>query len=236
LRGDPVADPSARGPLRTYFWAGHRNFGDRLTLVLLQKLGIEATWAPAKEAEFVGCGSVLSHLPRGWNGTVWGTGKARKSDKVDLSRATVLALRGKLSAVGIAGSYTLGDPGLLANLLAEPTGEVPLGIVPHWEDHTLSRKWKGEVIDVTADPLDVVRHIARCQRIVSSSLHGLIVADALGIPRRWEVFAKIQGNGFKFRDHGTVVGAFEPQVWNPVPKVRQVQDDLRAALERGCLA
>jgi hypothetical protein len=40
-------------------------------------------------------------------------------------------------------------------------------------------------IDVGAPVAEVLARIARCRYILSSSLHGLIVADALGIPNGW---------------------------------------------------
>lgn len=197
--------------MRAYWWKGHANFGDALTPLLLKRLlGVKVDWAPAKDAELVMCGSVLTHLPRGWTGTVFGTGKARKADNVNLSAANVLALRGRLS--GPAPVY--GDPGLLAPLLiSEPrVPDIPLGVVPHWEDRRLARRYPGaEVIDVTADPEVVITAIQRCKRIVSSSFHGIVVADAFGIPRRWERHPKVIP--FKFADYGSVIGRIEPGVW-----------------------
>jgi len=204
-----------------------------MTPLILAKLGIEAEWASVWEADFVACGSVLTHLPPYWAGTVWGTGKARKTDKIGLPNAKILALRGSLSAHAIEGRYALGDPGLLANLVAEPTEEVELGIVPHWEDRQLHKAWKGMVIDVKQDPESVIQAIARCKRVVSSSLHGLIVADALGLERRWALFPKVQGHGFKFRDYATVVGAFEPNIWGKADarRVKDARTALRRALD-----
>lgn len=220
--------------MRAYWWRGKPNFGDALTPLILARLGLEAEWASVWEADFVASGSVLTHLPPGWAGTVWGTGKARKTDRLQLANARILALRGKLTAANVPGRYALGDPGLLASLVAEPSEEVELGIVPHWEDRHLVKAWKGEVIDVKADPETVIRQIARCKRIVSSSLHGIIVADALGIERRWAWFAKVQGQGFKFRDYASVVGAFEPNEWSRANErnVRAAQSALRRSLAR----
>jgi len=220
--------------VKAYWWRGKPNFGDAMTPLILGKLGVDAEWASVWESEFVACGSVLTHLPPYWAGAIWGTGKARKTDKIGLPKATVLALRGKLSAATIPGSYALGDPGLFANLVTEPSEEFELGIVPHWEDKQLHKAWKGHVIDVTQEPEAVIRAIARCKRIVSSSLHGIITADALGLERRWALFPKVQGQGFKFRDHATVVGAFEPNVWSRADarRVASARTALAGALER----
>lgn len=216
--------------MKAYWWVGHANFGDALTPLLLERLlGQKAEWTPAKDAEFVMCGSVLTHLPRGWTGTVFGTGKARKADQVDLSKANVRALRGRLS--GVAPTY--GDPGLLVPLLVKNpiVPDIPLGVIPHWEDRLLARRHPGaEIIDVTADPMTVITAISRCRRIVSSSFHGIVVADAFGIPRRWERHPKVIP--FKFADYGSIMGPIEPGVWGSADerRVQRVMGELFEAL------
>ena len=70
--------------------------------------------------------------------------------------------------------------------------DIELGVIPHHTDTTLASRpkwygaWKTEVINPACDPLAVVKMIGRCQRVVTSSLHGLIIADAFGITRRFE--------------------------------------------------
>ena len=47
----------------------------------------------------------------------------------------------------------------------------------------------------------VIENLCDCERIVSSSLHGLIMATAYGIPCRWaELSDNVIGDGTKFRD------------------------------------
>jgi pyruvyltransferase len=223
--------------VKAYFWTGHRNFGDLLTPLLMSQLaGIEVSWSPPADAELIAVGSIANHIPRGWSGIVYGAGKPRQNEKIDLSKATVLALRGALTAAGSGakGDYVLGDPGLLVSLLPDITvsDTIPLGVVPHWEDRNLVDHFPGHPIDVQGDPLEVIRQIAACKRIVSSSLHGIIVADAFGKERRWE--RSTRQKPFKFADHGTVVDRFLPSQWgraNPV-KVKAAQKALMAALSR----
>ena len=206
--------------VNTFWWRGVPNFGDVLARDLVQRLtGRSVRWTPVEQADLVVVGSIASMLPPGWTGTVLGIGTARP-EPVDLSRARVLALRGHLTAhaseLPMGTTPALGDPGLLADVILDrvPSPRHAVGVVAHWQDRELRRQWpSGLHIDVRREPEYVIRQIAQCERIVSSSLHGIIVADALGIERRWETFAKVQGGGHKFRDHASVVGPFEPGEW-----------------------
>ena len=47
-----------------------------------------------------------------------------------------------------------------------------------------------------------MKEISECEYIISTSLHGLIIADSYGIPNCWcEISDKILGNRFKFHDY-----------------------------------
>lgn len=174
-------------------------------------------WSPVKAADVIVVGSILEHIPPGWGGTVLGAGRLLEDSKLNLDDARVLAVRGPLSAKGIKGSPALGDPGLLADeLVRVETRDITLGIVPHWSDTDLAHRhtfqpYDPVIISPWNDPLWVVQMIGRCKKIVSSSLHGIILADAFGIPRRTEVARRFkddphEGNLFKFRDYNASVG------------------------------
>jgi hypothetical protein len=227
----PIPAPRLPAP-SAYWWTGKPNFGDALNPLLLDWFGdVRPRRVPAADADVIVCGSVLEHLPAGWQGIVAGAGKMYEQTDLDsrLAAATVLALRGPLSAKGVPGDYALGDPGLLAcELVAvDDVDKVyNLGIVPHWSDTTLEHRheFKGfspRIIRPDGDPLEVVAEIGRCRKVVSSSLHGLIVADAFGIPRRTEVAVRLEKEGgmFKFRDHCAAVGVpFEVGVTQLAPR------------------
>jgi pyruvyltransferase len=186
------------------------------------------------EASLVCVGSILDVLPPNWPGLVIGSGKLRETSKVDLTKATVLALRGPLTASSVRarGSFALGDPGLLADELVPDVEKAhALGIVPHWSDTNLEhrpefKRFKPVIIRPSGDPLEVIRQIGQCRKIVASSLHGIIVADAYGIPRRVEMterFSK-EGGDFKFRDYSATVGLeFKVGVTQDAPRSK-VQD------------
>lgn len=200
-----------------YWWVGQPNFGDLLTPLLLQHFSdLRIGWAAVKEADLVCVGSILDQLPPRWDGVVIGSGKLREDSHVDLSCAKVMALRGPLTAKsvkGVRGGFAIGDPGLLADELVTVTKEYDLGVVPHWSDKRLEHRpeflrYNPLIIRPSDNPLDVLRQIGSCRKIVSSSLHGIIVADAFGIPRRTEMAERFprEGGDFKFRDYSASVG------------------------------
>ncbi len=93
--------------------------------------------------------------------------------------------------------------------------EISPGVIPHYVDRNnpLLRKFieanrdSVKVIDVENDLHHVINEIHCCEHVVSSSLHGIIVSDALGIPNAWiKLSSAVIGDGFKFRDYGSAIG------------------------------
>ncbi len=110
----------------------------------------------------------------------------------------------------------VGDAGLLFNRLIDRVAGVKysVGIIPHFNESDdpffgeLAEKIPGaHIISVLGDVRSVLREIASCEVIVSSSLHGLISADAFGIPNlRIRSLGKIKGGDFKFDDYYSAFG------------------------------
>jgi pyruvyltransferase len=206
---------SAVPSVTAYWWPDVKNWGDLLSPLLLHRFShVDVTWADPSTADVACVGSILGNwIKSDYNGIILGSGKLF-SDALVPSHATVLALRGPLTALGVKGHFVLGDPGLLADELVtiDPKAH-NLGLVPHWSDHTLAldpqyTKFDPLIIHSSGDPLGVIKKIGSCRRIVSSSLHGLIVADAFNIPRKFSPTADWarEGGVFKVRDHCAAVG------------------------------
>lgn len=205
-----MAKLKRRRKIAAYWWVGRPNFGDLLTPLLLKHFAeIDATWTPIQEAELVGVGSIIEHIPNGWGGKVVGAGKLHEEALIPVGRNQILGLRGPLTAKGLRGDFAIGDMGLLANELVRiDTKKHALGIVPHWSDTELAfrpefSRYEPVVIDPRGDPLDVIAEIGACEKIVCSSLHGMILADAFAIPRRFEYTSRfgVEGGVFKFKDY-----------------------------------
>ncbi len=204
---------------KLYWWNKRKNFGDSLGQLLLERFShITSEWASPDKADIAIVGSILEHLPDQFKGIIAGCGKLHERTKLNLSTARVLGLRGHLTAKGINGSYVIADPGLLADeLVPIEDKEWNLGIVPHLTDTKLEhtpvfQQFKPKIIRVSDDPLKVISEISRCKKIVSSSLHGIILADAFAIPRRIEIapmalsHPNLEGGLFKWMDYCSSIG------------------------------
>lgn len=206
--------------MKTYYWKAKPNFGDLLTTLLLERFTkFKAEWSEPKKADLIMVGSILEHMPNDWNGVIAGAGLLHESSIKHFPSARIFALRGPLTAKRVTGAEdstfepVLADPGLLANeLVPLPDKEYNLGIIPHWTDKSLEHrpeflKYSPHIIRVTDHPLEVIAQIAKCKKIISSSLHGIVLADAFGIPRRIEISPEVlakpkqEGGLFKWEDY-----------------------------------
>ncbi len=206
----PILTTELRVP--AFWWDGQPNFGDALTKFVLSTVDIRAEWCLPKDAAIIGIGSVLEHVPEDTTAIIFGTGFQFASSRKCFPRARIAAMRGKHSATN-AGidpkEVLLGDPGILFDRVNVPS-EYRVGIVPHYvdcEDPRLSKLEQRcgndlQLIDVRTNDAALVRDkIATCGCVLSSSLHGLVVALGLGKPVCWiELSDRVLGKGFKFHD------------------------------------
>ena len=225
-----------RRAVKEYHWSEVPNFGDALAPLLLARYaGLTTERDTISRSSIVTVGSVLEHVPPEWDGAILGAGKLREDSQLHLHTrtATILGVRGPLSARQCpAGTTAIGDPGLLvSDMITMPDKCYDLGVLPHWSDTQLAArpefqgggKWSARVISPRGDPLAVIAEIARCHRIVTSSLHGIITADAFGIPRRVEPggLRSSTDRMFKWRDYSASIGTpFEPGQMTEVSRLR----------------
>ena len=151
------------------------------------------------------------------NTIVWGAGVIDKNERLDNPPKKILAVRGPLTRQwllekGIPCPEIYGDPAMLIAEIYMPKDikkRYKLGIIPHYDDfnHQSLQALKNnpEVLLIRMegykDWLEVIDQIVSCDYIASSSLHGLIMAEAYNIPNLWiEISGKLMGGHFKFHD------------------------------------
>jgi len=213
-------------PIHLHWASSKPNFGDHLSPLLCELLSERPVChAKPEKCDLIAVGSILHRLSeRFWNRSVdvWGTGRldARPAHR---SKHRYHALRGKLTAATVANHEVsiFGDPGLLADRLLStlPSKRHTIGVVPHYSERKhpytqalLSRLPDAVFIDVFDEPIDVIGKIAACHFVVASSLHGLVVADALGVPNQWiRISGNLRGQNWKFLDYYSVYDGLRPQ-------------------------
>jgi pyruvyltransferase len=232
-----------------YFWnpsptQNFTNFGDELSKQIVERLvgySIEVTDSPnIGEKKFLAIGSIMHFAQDG--DLIWGTGVNGKNPRSDyrFTHLDVRAVRGPLTrnfliSMGIECPEVYGDPTLLMPKLFPEfqRSEEPIYdyvIVPHYSDEALF-EGLANVVNVKENWEHVVRKILNSRFVISTSLSGIIVAEAFGIPARLlrihnpdhtEDLFKYQDyyygtNRFNFRYATTVKEAFQ-MGGEPLPK------------------
>ena len=206
------------------WWSKNRgvsNFGDELNPYLVEKISTKKVKRVAKIPRFsftktnLVIGSVVQISNRYCN--VWGAGIIEKN--ANIRGGVFYAVRGPLTRnriiqLGLKCPKIYGDPALLLPLYfkdEEVSSKFEIGVIPHVIDFQLVdhliKDDRVKVIDLT-EPVEVVlRNILSCKKIVSSSLHGIIVPQAYNIPSVWVTISnKLYGDNIKFADYFASVG------------------------------
>jgi hypothetical protein len=149
---------------------------------------------------------------------VWGAGVMHPDLGIGNAPASqIYALRGRLSHSALSrggvavGDVPLGDPGYLApsflGISRSPRPKYKVGLVSHYVDRyrpiirNLMKQPEVADLSVHESPEIFLKRMAECEVVISSSLHGLIFAESMGIPNLWiKVGDDIAGGDFKFRD------------------------------------
>ncbi|MEH6645994.1 polysaccharide pyruvyl transferase family protein [Sulfitobacter sp.] len=219
-----MAGVATSKPLRLHWWKAVPNFGDAINpLVVGHVSGRPVTHIGPRRADMFAIGSMLQVVKRSFKEPresaekvcVWGTGLLNPVFGHNFLKQVDLALvRGPITAALLKCEMKqFGDPGLLINdvLPFDGARQDRIGIVPHFtlmEDRDLLAFVVSDpayiLIDPRGDPAQVCHAIASCSHVFASSLHGLIVADAYGVPNTW---IEPEGQSWlKYLDYAASVG------------------------------
>lgn len=188
-----------------YYWqkGGKENFGDHLSLKLVERIVGGQVPVAHKELfegqkRLLAIGSILILANSG--DLIWGTGMNGKRMDLDLYKfdhLDVRAVRGPLTRDFLTKNFDIscpeiyGDPALLLpyffpELQKKAHPQYAYLIIPHYsEEHLFPKNLFPNVVYPTDPWKDVVRKILDSKFVISSSLHGVVVAEAYGIPARY---------------------------------------------------
>ncbi|WP_333701195.1 polysaccharide pyruvyl transferase family protein [Sphingobium yanoikuyae] len=198
------------------------NFGDVLNPYIVEQLSGLPPRFVAKGDGILAIGSVIKFAKPGTD--VWGTGTPRLTDKLSPD-ANYHAVRGPLTRQLVIDSGgncppVFGDAAMLLPLIKGASAKKhKLGFIRHYTHAEESLNVSDDVFQIDLarvgykDIESFIDEVTSCDAIISTSLHGLIVAHAYGIPTRRAIFSEserqIPGDGTKFSDHYLAFGIDE---------------------------
>lgn len=221
------------------------NYGDLLSPYIAEKISVKKVkWVQPKRSKFwqrkkenyLGIGSIIHHASK--NSKVWGSGIIDQSQKI--SSAKFLAVRGPetrkyLNELGYSCPEVYGDPSLLLPEYYFPKidKKFSLGIIPHYSEYDEIKSLYTDsedisVIDLMTNDIEkTTEKILECDKVISTSLHGIIIPHAYGIPAIWAKYSdRIFGNDIKYMDYYASVGIFDNQPFDLKKSISTADLDL----------
>lgn len=197
---------------------------------MLQRHGLKIKDKLTDTHKLLSIGSVL-HFAHDHD-VIWGSGVNGKisSNKYRFTSLDVRAVRGPhtrffLQSHDIDCPPVFGDPALLLPLLfpeftRDKNADDDYLVIPHMHDVKLIRSKERNskhMLSVSTDWKQFIKKILNTRLVLSTSLHGLIVAEAFGIPARLLRVSEHEPL-FKFEDYYSGTGRYE---FEPVTSVAE---------------
>lgn len=189
--------------LPLYYWRkpNFQNFGDHVSLHIVERILGKSVQVYCKgevaDKRLLAVGSLLGAARE--NDVLWGTGMngKLKLENYQFTNLDVRAVRGPLTRQFLSEHFQIeapqiyGDPALLFPYLfpefkRSETPSIDVLIIPHYSEEALFPKTSHNHIVYPSEPWDhVIRTILDSRFVISSSLHGVVIAEAYGIPARY---------------------------------------------------
>lgn len=231
---------AAKDQVNLHYWNAVENLGDTLAPVIfhwmLQQNGLTNTLPKKKYVHLLTIGSILADDV--FDATVWGSGihkidaayqlrAVRRLRKLDIRAVRGPITRALLLENGYNCPAVYGDPGILLPKIYHPERSVEsqyeVGLIRHFRqagDFTDPGVHKIDI--VTEDYQAFVNELFLCKKIISSSLHGIILAEAYGIPTvfLWE---GLDDELMKFYDWYFSTDRFSVQIARSLPEALSME-------------
>lgn len=217
--GQATMNHSSRGG-ELYWWRprpkfgvipGRKNLGDELSPFIVanakRELGIQSAWR-ATGRKLLAIGSIINHAENG--DVLWGSGinGIKQDSDYRFTSLDVRAVRGPHTAAflrqrGISTPDVFGDPGLLISRYVKPSrprGGKGALYIPHFRDETRDEPGIRSLRTFGTDFQLFVDTIWESDVVYSASLHGLVIAEAYGVPAVLVANAKTE-TALKYEDY-----------------------------------
>lgn len=220
--------------------SGKRNLGDILSPLIveymLKRANIDTTKKLTKTKHFYALGSII--LLGYQNATIWGSGflinpsllrkirHHRFFRKLDVRCVRGPYSRKLLLGLGHSCPEVYGDPAVLMPYIYQPetTKTLTYLIIPHFSTEKKLRETHPEeqILSMnTEDYQSVINKICSAQKVITSSLHGIILAETYGVPAVFYM-DRPEKFDFKYADWYASTGR------NSVTPFRNLSDALNA--------
>lgn len=185
--------------VKNEYYSKDVNFGDCLSPIIfnwiLNEFNIQNI--NKNEIQLLTLGSILAANDFRESNVVWGTGihyiedisklvEDKKSRVLDIRAVRGPLTRQALQAAGYICPNIYGDPAILMPLIYSTEKKIEkekITLIRHYGSADLSYPSNINNIDIrTQDYRNVIDQICSSEKVISSSLHGIIVAESYGIP------------------------------------------------------
>ena len=223
------------------------NLGDQLSPLIVESVLGRPTKLHRTGPRMLAIGSILGLADS--RTVVWGAGFVGDFERLTTgARPNILAVRGPRTAELLRRHHGLhvsnfGDPALLAARLLGPSEDTrprrlqsrraslsDTLVIPHNVQRgafSETQRAPGELLSFAVRDRSTIiatlGRISRASAVISTGLHGLVLAHALGIPACWVHITnpsvpQINGGQFKFKDYFDSVGAvdMQPVLWDGI--------------------
>lgn len=218
------AEEAKRPGLPLYYWneIWHgrllNNFGDVISQQIVERIvgepvRIYKKGQKIREKKLLAIGSLLYFALDG--DVLWGTGyngKVKNKNDFKFKKLDVRAIRGPLTRQFLKENFNIdcpeiyGDPALLfpyffPEFTRKENPKYDYIIIPHYSEEHLFLKNEWDNVVYSTEPWqEVLDKILDSRFVISSSLHGIIIAEAYGIPARLLVVTNNESL-FKYYDY-----------------------------------
>lgn len=187
-----------------------KNIGDNISPVIIQyaasSYGVDYRQKTDNTCHLYGVGSIITAGAQ--DCTIWGSGllNSKILGRLANRKLDVRAVRGPLTRIilldrGYMVPEIYGDPAILMPLIFRPevTKKYSVSVITHMNEEKEFIDRKFHTIDVVTDDYKYfIEEICASDLVISSSLHGIILAESYGVPA---VLLRPQTDLFKYFDY-----------------------------------